>query len=309
MNEEDSDLEKEFRELLEAETFVDLDKLRDLSRHGIPEALRGEVWKYLLSVASPDKSEEVTKLKRLRKSYDAVNKKVIVRIKREIYATYFDQKTMKTRAFAGLPEKQLLFEQVLMAYFYYHDVPYDQGFIFVLAPFVRSIVKNLRVVDLEHDIYYSFQALMSKLHPLFLISPELNYEGELITSIVRSLTLVIVAKLQMLFRHTQPDLHAYFEREEIEPNEWALNWIRYLLSAELPLNCVSRLWDTYFASNDLDLHPYVCLSVLQHHHETLMELEYSEICFYLSNLPEMNMDHIIKQAHNIRALVKARDWL
>lgn len=43
----------------------------------------------------------------------------------------------------------------------------------------------------------------------------------------------------MLFRHTQPDLHAYFEREEVEANEWALNWIRYLLARELPLQYVT----------------------------------------------------------------------
>jgi hypothetical protein len=32
-----------------------MDRLRDISRHGIPDSLRGEVWKYLLNVASPDK--------------------------------------------------------------------------------------------------------------------------------------------------------------------------------------------------------------------------------------------------------------
>lgn len=46
---------REFKELVEAETFVDMDRLRDLSRHGIPASLRGDIWKYLLNVASPDK--------------------------------------------------------------------------------------------------------------------------------------------------------------------------------------------------------------------------------------------------------------
>jgi hypothetical protein len=84
-------------------------------------------------------AEEVTKLKRLRKSYDAVNKKVILRIKLEIFKTYFDGKMARDRAFHGLSEKQLPFEQVMMAFFYYHDVPYDQGFIFLLAPFVKYV--------------------------------------------------------------------------------------------------------------------------------------------------------------------------
>lgn len=77
-------------------------------------------------------------MKRLRKSYDAINKKVIVRIKREIYATYFDPIFVRVGCALG-PEKQLLFEQVMMAFFYYNDVPYDQGFIFLLAPFVKCV--------------------------------------------------------------------------------------------------------------------------------------------------------------------------
>jgi hypothetical protein len=30
-------------------------KLTDSARHGIPEKIRGEVWKYLLDVSKPDK--------------------------------------------------------------------------------------------------------------------------------------------------------------------------------------------------------------------------------------------------------------
>lgn len=42
--------------------------------------------------------------------------------------------------------------------------------------------------------------------------------------------------------------------------EWAASWFQFLLSRELPLDCVMRLWDTYFAGPDgLRLHIYVCL--------------------------------------------------
>jgi hypothetical protein len=49
--------EEEFAELLgeESESAVDLQTLREVSRFGIPDKLRGEVWKYLLGVAKPDK--------------------------------------------------------------------------------------------------------------------------------------------------------------------------------------------------------------------------------------------------------------
>ena len=48
--------EEEYREILTSEVFIELDKLRDIARHGVPDHLRGDVWCYLLGVRQPDKS-------------------------------------------------------------------------------------------------------------------------------------------------------------------------------------------------------------------------------------------------------------
>lgn len=50
--------EEEFLELLGGEVYVDMEKLADISKYGICDKVRAEVWKYLLEVAKPDKSEE-----------------------------------------------------------------------------------------------------------------------------------------------------------------------------------------------------------------------------------------------------------
>ena len=52
--------EGDIAEVLEAETLVDMQKLRELSTHGIPNNLRAEAWKYLLGVARPEKDEEMS---------------------------------------------------------------------------------------------------------------------------------------------------------------------------------------------------------------------------------------------------------
>lgn len=72
-----------------------------------------------------------------------------------------------------------------------------------------------------------------------------------------------------------------------------------------------RLWDTYFAlkGKDDDLHTYVCLAVLQANTEILLEMEHSEMKYFLRHLPAMDMDKIIKHAFNIRAAVKAGELL
>ncbi|EKX51671.1 hypothetical protein GUITHDRAFT_45474, partial [Guillardia theta CCMP2712] len=48
----------EYRDILIADTFVDLTRLKLRAQHGVPAEIRGEVWKYLLDVSKPDKSEE-----------------------------------------------------------------------------------------------------------------------------------------------------------------------------------------------------------------------------------------------------------
>lgn len=333
---ENTEYDDEFAELLSAETFVDLDKLRDVARHGIPQVYRGEVWKYLLGIASPDKSEEITKTKRLRSSYghssssssssstaametrhSSMLKNLVKNVHAEIqqlsmlnnhrlesmsaahdgYETYIQahvrtetgQLPQRLKSYKITRRKREQFENVLIAFLNYNDtvIEFDSGLMCMLAPFVISM-------DEEYVMYYCFRSFMNHVMGQYQIGQRLHWE---------------LGKLMMLFRCTQPELYQYFEREELEPNEWALPWIRYQLSKELPLACVCRLWDTYFATNDPDLHCYICLSILQFHTETLMEYEYSEMMFFLRHLPDMDMDAIIKQAYNIRAYVKAQELL
>jgi len=47
--------EEEYHELMNAEVFVEIDKLRDIAKHGVPDNVRGDVWMYLLGVQHSDK--------------------------------------------------------------------------------------------------------------------------------------------------------------------------------------------------------------------------------------------------------------
>ncbi|MFN3504343.1 MAG: hypothetical protein ACK4ZJ_19030, partial [Allorhizobium sp.] len=87
--------------------------------------------------------------------------------------------------------------------------------------------------------------------------------------------------------------------------EWASRWLAHLLSQELPLPCLLRLWDTYFASAEgFALHPYVCLAVLEQCAEDLLELDYPEMKGFLQHLPTLDMDQVIAQAYNIKEEVE-----
>ncbi len=68
---------------------------------------------------------------------------------------------------------------------------------------------------------------------------------------------------------------------------------QFLLAKELPMDCVLRLWDTYFScAEGLGLHLYTMLAILVNFHEELIELEHSELKGFLQHLPEMDMDQV-----------------
>lgn len=60
---------QDYLELLTAEQHVQVDKLRESARNGVPPEVRGEAWMYLLDVLKADKTSEMTMLKALRVNY------------------------------------------------------------------------------------------------------------------------------------------------------------------------------------------------------------------------------------------------
>eukprot|EP00026_Physarum_polycephalum_P008914 Phypoly_transcript_09019.p1 GENE.Phypoly_transcript_09019~~Phypoly_transcript_09019.p1 ORF type:complete len:161 (-),score=45.90 Phypoly_transcript_09019:308-790(-) len=157
----------------------------------------------------------------------------------------------------------------------------------LLGPFVATLT-------LESDIYFCFCALMKKIEQEFAVDSIQNKS----------------ARFMMYFRSVQPELYNHFEEEEINSNDWATSWLQYLLACELPLDCVLRLWDTYFAGElGLELHIYVCLVILVNYAEELLEMEGTEILSFLQHLPVMDMEVVVAQAHNLYDEIRANNEL
>mmetsp|Transcript_1781 Transcript_1781/g.2295 ORF Transcript_1781/g.2295 Transcript_1781/m.2295 type:complete len:283 (-) Transcript_1781:105-953(-) len=274
----------QFREILDAEDAVQMGKLMDIARHGIPSKLRGEVWKYLLGVSKPDKSEEMKHERRQTQEYNQMDTTssadITKSIKQQIARTYpknqfFQQEVIQTKMVT-----------ILSAYTNYNSAQeYNPSMICLLAPLVYSIKK-------DSDVFWCFEALMKKI--------EQHFAEDSITD--------KLSRFMMCLRSVHPELFNYFEEEELSPNDWAMSWLRYLLSKELPLECVLRLWDTYFSEPDgFDLHMYVCLAIVANCAEELQELEISELKAFLQHLPIMDMDQIISQAYTIREEIRSNN--
>lgn len=73
----------------------------------------------------------------------------------------------------------------------------------------------------------------------------------------------------VLLRSLQPDLLSHFEEEEVDLRRLVAPWFETLLSKQLPIDCILRLWDQYISSAGLELHVYTCLAILQFYKEDL----------------------------------------
>ncbi|KAI8923635.1 rab-GTPase-TBC domain-containing protein [Entophlyctis helioformis] len=274
--------EDDFQDILNAESFVDIDKLRSVARHGIPEEARGKAWKYLLGVETPDKSHEIsTQMQQYREylQYDKENTHMAKRVRGETSRYCFRRrKEFEKLEFKG-KDLESRMENVVTAYMNRHRLnQLPEMLVPMCGPFVYTVA-------IESEVYFCFEKLLSQLDDL-LATHDLNQR---------------LANFLMLFRVLMPDLYNHFEEEEINFREWATSWFQHLLSRELPLECIVRLWDTYFAIPEgVSMHVYVCLAILFHVKDNLEELEQSEIHSLLLRLPALDMDMIISNAFRIK---------
>jgi len=275
----------EFADILGAEVRVELVKLREAARFGCPESIRGEVWKYLLGVQQADQAQTAQELGTLKRKYQAQAKEefddadVVRRIRGEASRyqkareKFFEQKNI-----------QHTLEAVVSAFVQKHHVNYTPQMIPLCGPFVACLAT-------EFEIYFCFERLQAMMDEYFA---------------AKSLSQRL-AQFHLQFRSLLPELHHHFEEEEIEFREWATAWFQNLLSKELPIDCVLRLWDAYFSSSEgLELHLYVGLAVLKFCQGSMDELEHSEIRAHLLRIPNLDMDQIISLAYSLRDEVAQR---
>ncbi|KAI9327415.1 rab-GTPase-TBC domain-containing protein [Zopfochytrium polystomum] len=303
----------DFVELLSAETHVDIDKVRSAARHGIPNEVRGEVWKYLLGVEVPDKTDELSRRQAKQDEYrllrqqqgsptsgsatssSSSNRLVtpsfhssafpdtsLKRVRGEISRYY----KARSKFLAASPQFEKRLEEVLVAFLeHQRTVEYSPELVYLCGPLVALYRR-------EGDAFFGFLGLMTAI--------EDHYS-----------TVTMNARLSdflMLFGILLPDLHNHFEEEEVEFKECASSWFRHFLAKELPLECLLRLWDTYFSIPvGLGLHVFVCLAILSSLKDSLEDLEQSEIHAVLLRLPSLDMDKIVNQALSFRDEVVERN--
>jgi hypothetical protein len=174
---------------------------------------------------------------------------------------------------------QAMLEQVVSRYLQNHQaLEYTPSLIPLCGPLVYTF-------QTESESYFALDRVLQMIDEWF---SEIDQDQQ-------------IANFLMLFRLLLPALYNHFQDEEVNTNELVSDWFRTLFSKQLPLECVLRLWDTYFSSPEkLSLHVYVCLAVLSHFKEDLEDLEQSDIQSFMQRLPAVNIDAVLAQAYQLK---------
>eukprot|EP01060_Flectonema_neradi_P022945 TRINITY_DN31160_c0_g1_i1.p1 TRINITY_DN31160_c0_g1~~TRINITY_DN31160_c0_g1_i1.p1 ORF type:complete len:328 (+),score=62.39 TRINITY_DN31160_c0_g1_i1:67-984(+) len=287
----------DFTKELDAEMLVDLDRLRQASKDGIPVEKRRAVWKYLLSVTSVDKSEELTANRKKEEEFEAYRSvakegRLQKNLMRKLQTLY--------PVLARDSDERDQFNSVLLVFLCSHASIVESldpiGEDSWATAAIHILLQFSSVMKQTVDIYQGFSSFMDRLYR----------HTDYLTHVRDS-----VATLSMLFRYTQPALYRSFELEEVDSNEWALEWVSSLLAGKLETPDLVRLWDGYLVDLRVaaSLHVYVCLALLQSHSEKLMELERTGMLELLNKLPPCPIDKIVNLAFSIREDVQARGLL
>ncbi|KAK8864418.1 hypothetical protein IAR55_001666 [Kwoniella newhampshirensis] len=151
----------------------------------------------------------------------------------------------------------------------------ERDWVYLCTPFLCCLARSV-------SMFMGFQQLMERLRSF----PPLPSR---------------LASFLTLFRLAIPELHSYCEDEQVPFVQVGLSWMTTLLSKEMWLGDVLRLWDAYLASDDMfALHCYVCVAILATCKETLEELDGSEAKLMLLDLPPMDVDRLLQDAANLR---------
>ncbi|GAA5948855.1 hypothetical protein JCM21900_003449 [Sporobolomyces salmonicolor] len=186
------------------------------------------------------------------------------------------------------------------------EIGYRQGMHELLAPLLWTVdydsLPPSRVEDdslihlvlardwVEHDTWSLFCALMKSTSAFYDHTPSISIPGSAhdyatnfglapaspstsATTLAQPIV-AISAHLHSLIATLDPSLHAAFSRLQIEPQLYAIRWLRLLFSREFPLPDTLTLWDGLFARDpSLQLTEHIAAAMLLRIRDPLLQAE------------------------------------
>ncbi|KAI8057619.1 rab-GTPase-TBC domain-containing protein [Syncephalis plumigaleata] len=252
------------------------------------------------------------------------------------------ERTFPDNPYFRKPITQERMTDILFVYCKIHsDVSYRQGMHELLAPILMvvdndaldpeecvdtddpdmakymSITLNKEFV--EHDAFVLFSSVMATAKQWYefteeprrpsvnrtaLVSPR-SAKFEQLNEMANSSTPILRISHRIhheLLKTIDNDLYEHLEQLAIEPQIYAIRWLRLLFGREFPLADVYCLWDALFADDrSLGAVEYVCISMSLFIREELLSEDYSGCLHQLMRYPTVSdITIFVKQAVHLR---------
>lgn len=309
--------------------IVDLRDLRKLGWNGIPPQYRAEAWQILLGYLPGNSSRRKTTLERKRQEY------------RDAIAQHYDIDD-RTRTV----QEQETLRQVLV------DVPRtapDIG-LFRSNRIRRILARLLYIWAMRHPASSYVQGINDLVTPLIAVFLSSYYGGKDVTDgagidevsdkilfqveadsywcLTKLLAGIqdhytsdqpgvqrMVFRLEELVKRIDSDLCDYLHSTGIEFMQFSFKWMNCLLLREFSLQCIMRLWDTYFSEGDggfENFHVYVCAAFLCQFSAEIQEMEFDELFGFMQNTPtedwgDVEIEVLLSQAFVLSTLFGGSD--
>ncbi len=320
-----------FEVILSAEN-IDESELRDLSWRGVPAKFRAQAWQVMLGYAPTNKSRRSVAIAKKRKEYaeaisvhfdahgstdrPAHDVSILSQIQKDLPRTcpdilFFHQK-----------EVQAMMERILYIWSIRHPASgYVQGMNDVLIPLLIvafqpfapadkvSIVNSIDVLKIDVAHLPAENLMRIEADAFWAFSKLLDGVQDHYTHSQPGVQRMILRLEDLMGRHC-PMLSEHFAQEGVHYMQFAFRWMNCFLLRELPLPCVMRLWDTYFAEQRAGFetfHVNLCAVLLKTFESQLMEMSFQGMVMFLQDMPtqawgEQDMDEMLSQAYILSAL-------
>ncbi|KAM6909007.1 TBC1 domain family member 14-like [Xenentodon cancila] len=156
---------------------------------------------------------------------------------------------------------------ILGAYTCYRpDVGYVQGMSFIAA----VLILNLDTAD----AFIAFANLLNK--PCQMAFFRVDH----------SLMLTYFAAFEVFFEENLPKLFAHFQKNNLTPDIYLIDWIFTLYSKSLPLDLACRVWDVFCRDGEEFLFR-TALGLLRLYHDVLTCMDFIHMAQFLTRLPDL----------------------
>ncbi|PAV73814.1 hypothetical protein WR25_05121 [Diploscapter pachys] len=87
------------------------------------------------------------------------------------------------------------------------------------------------------------------------------------------------------FEQELPDLHKHFDKINLRPDLYLIDWIYPIYAKSLPLDVTCRIWDVYLKDGEEFLFN-AALGILKMHQTELLSMDFEDALRFLTHLPE-----------------------